>query len=526
MGLGTSIDTLISVVSPGWGAKRSEARLRMQAARDRRALAATYGAAERSRLTSDWSNKNTSADAAIVPDMDVVNARARAAVRDDWAAAAIVSGFRRHVVGTGITCRANARDPKTGAPLTEFNKRADAIWKYWCRAQFCDLERRKSFIDFQSMLVAERVTVGEGFVIVRRVNDSRRERMGVPGIVLQAMEVEQLDRTTWQASNGNYVRNGIEIDKYGAAVAFHFYTEGHPLDVSGSHSPANYTTVRIPAEDVCHVMRVDRPRQTHGISRLAPILKNLRHLQMYNEYQLVAARMEACFGAAIESTGPVEGGNWGVAGVDGTTNDAKGNEEMNFEPGMFPRLRPGEKISWHDPQRPGDLYEPFVKAQVNQIATGAGLDYTTVVRDFTGGTYSGQRQAMIERDYEINPEQQDLIEQFCMPVRDAVIEAAILEGLLEAPGFNDDPEAAQAYLDCTWRPQAKPWIDPANQATAAETALKNRLTTHRDLLNEQAQDWREVFQQVADEEAELRRLGIQLADSSADKQSQDTGGTQ
>jgi len=501
MGIGERIDRAISVLSPRWAARRAIDRLRMQRCHQ----ASVFGAAEQNRLTFDWTNRNSSADAAIIADMDVLNARARAAVRDDWAAASIVSGYRRHVVGTGIFCRANARDPKTGVAFEEFNKAADRLWAKWCRAKYCDIERKKSFVGFQAMLISEKVQVGEGLVIIRMTG----KRPGVPRIVLQAVEPEMLDRTIFVSPiTGNEVRNGIEIDKYGAPVAYWIYTEGHPLDTGGIFK-GQYKSERVPAEDVCHYARWDRPRQTHGYSRLAPVLKKLRHLQLYDEYQLVAARMEACFGAAIEADASLGDGGYGAAIAPGDdASNANGSPLMEFEPGMIQRLNPGEKISWHDPNRPGDLYDPFVKAQINQIAAGAGLDYPTVSRDFSGNTYSGQRQGMIERDYETEPEQWEMIDVFCQPVRDAVITAAILEGLLDAPGFEVDPELAEAYLEADWRPQTKPWIDPANQASAAEIALRNKLTTRRTILNELGEDWRETFQQLADEDAEMRRLGI------------------
>lgn len=510
MGVGEAIDRLISVPFPVWGAKRSHARMIANLYRERHRLASTFAAAEHSRLTFDWTNRNTSADGALLGDMDVMNARARAAARDDWAAAAIVSGYRRHVVGSGIFCRSNARDPETGEPLRDFNKAANRIWDQWCRAKWCDIERRKSFYDFQSMMVSEKVQVGEAFVAIRLVQGRR----GIPGVVLQALEPEMLDRSIYRnPDNGNEIRNGVEIDKYAAPVAYWFYTEEHPLDAFGLNRK-QYTSERIPAEFVCHYARWDRPRQTHGVSRLAPVLKKLRHLQMYDEYQLVAARMEACYGAAIQGSALIGPGSLGASPAAGDdTQNANGSPMMEFEPGMIHRLAPGETINWHDPKRPGDLYDPFVRAQVNQISTGSGLDYVTVVRDFTGGTYSGQRQGMIERDYEITPEQWELVDVFCIPAREAVIDAAIRQGLLKADRYMDDPNWKQAYLEADWRPQAKPWIDPANQASAAETALRNKLTTRMAILNELGEDWRETFQQLAEEERELKRMGLSSGDA-------------
>src|SRR5690606_36656620 len=128
--------------------------LQLQSLRDRAAMAAVYAAAERSRLTADWNARSTSADGALVPDIDTINDRARAAVRDEWAGSSAVAAYRRHVVGTGIHCRANARDPNTGKPREAFNRAADALWRQWSRARWCDIERRKSFVEMQGLLVS------------------------------------------------------------------------------------------------------------------------------------------------------------------------------------------------------------------------------------------------------------------------------------------------------------------------------------------------------------------------------------
>ncbi len=505
MGLGERLDRFISVIAPKWAADRTAARFRIEHIDHRRALATTYAAAERNRLSFDWGAKPTSADSALTGDFDTINARARAAVRDDWAANSTVSAYRRHVIGTGITCRSAARDPQTGEAFDDFNKAADVIWNRWCRAKWCDIERRKSFVEIQGMIASEFATVGQGFVIIH-ADDSRD---AIPGTMLQVFEPEMLDMIRHQnPDNGNFIRHGVEIDTYGAPVAYWVYVNHHPLDSSmiGNFS---LQSTRIPADRVCHVMRQDRPRQTFGVSRLSPILKKLQHLKMYDEYQMVAARMEACYGGAIEQDPNIAPANWGTDRAPGdSATDANGNTYLEFEPGMFKRLAPGEKVSWHDPKRPGELYAPFVKAQTNHIAAGVGLDSPTITRDFSGNTFSGQRQGMLERDYETDPLQWLIVDMLCCPVRDDVITSAVMQGILKAPGMFQKPELMEAYLCASWRPQAKPWIDPANQAAAAQTMLNMRLANLRNLYNEQGEDYVEELKQFADEQDYMDSLGI------------------
>src|SRR5690606_4356915 len=157
------------------------------------------------------------------------------------------------------------------------------------------------------------------------------------------IEPEQLAVDKYVSDNGNEIRHGIEIDKYGAPVNYWIHTTGHPLESFHVEPP-----VAIPADRVLHFARQNRVRQTHGVTRLAPGLKKSRHLGMYEESTLVRARLEACIGAVI--TSQIDGdGNLVELGVrspdaigDDNTQDAAGNFEWSFEPGMNPQLPPGK----------------------------------------------------------------------------------------------------------------------------------------------------------------------------------------
>src|SRR4051812_19689832 len=85
-------------------ARRAVARLRAAEARysvagireaekARKAMLATYSAADRGRRNRDWRATGLSADMAIIPDSPVLNARARQMVRDSWVAKSAVAAF-------------------------------------------------------------------------------------------------------------------------------------------------------------------------------------------------------------------------------------------------------------------------------------------------------------------------------------------------------------------------------------------------------------------------------------------------
>ena len=501
-----AVERIIAVLSPKWAASRSVNRLRSEVAGQRLAALSAFSAADKTRTNKDWGTKQYSADQAIIPDGPTIRARARAAKRDHWAARSIVDAYRRHVVGTGITCRAKARDVRTGESLSRFNNQANTLFDAWANnPRRCDIEGRKTFIEMQGLLIEEWATVGESFVILHYDVEH--------GLRFQVLEPEQLaNRFDLRAQGDNQVRDGVEVNQYGRSIAYWFNNTWHPYD-GFAIDPE-----RVPAERVLHFFTQERAWQTRGVSRLAPVLVKLRHMQMYDEYQIVRARLEACIGAAItRDPGMGDSAIPGLLGGSGDTEkDGNLNRQLNFEPGMVWELMQGEKLEFMQATAPGNFYEPFTKAQLRQIAAGAGMDYPTVARDFTGGSFSSQREGHLERDKETDRLQRQLIDTVIRPIRDEFIRFEIASGRLVAPDFFNGEYEESAYLAANWAPPPKPWIDPSKQAAAAKIALDYRLTTRQKELNILGEDVLDTFGQLADEKAIADGFGITLPDSAID----------
>ena len=521
--------SLLDRIAPGWAARRAAARLRGEAYRQRletlrESLSAfrdynrtwnrgpTYDAAKKGRTEADWRSRMTAADADVEADATTVINRARDASRDDALGASIVDGWVRNVVGTGIHVRASAANAADDTPLTEWNVWTDWHWKRWAEnPALCDVEGRKSFVDFQALVERESVVAGQAIVVM-----SYRPSAEGPGLQLQAIEPEQLDLalTRWDETGHDVIR-GVEIDPYGRAVAYHVYIEGHPLtNYVGSRSGS----VRLPVSRVLHVFRQDRVRQSSGMSRLAPSLRDMWHKKMYRQYTMIRARLEACLGAAVQSPEGVE--ETALRGVldrglsDGATQTtAGGSPEMTFEPGMVWNLPAGKTVQFHAPQTPGGMYEPFTRVQSKEIAAGAGLDYPTVTRDFSGNSFAGQRQGLLELWKATDPETRRIVDHFCRPVWERFVTLCVLEGrrgMARPVGWDDDIQRAY-YLRADFQPPPKPWIDPANQGTAAKIGLELGLDTFKDLAAERQKRWSDLLEDKAEVIRYAKTLGLTLA---------------
>jgi len=470
--------------------------------KNKKELLAVHDAAKINRTTRDWPWTSVSSRTEITEDLPVITARVRQTVRDFWAAASAADGRGRHAVGTGLKPRGVARNPKTGEPLIDFNKRKDQLFRRWAtKKEHVDYEQKKNFVACQRVGDREAFIVGNAFVIIHVEN-----RLGnIPGLSLQMLEVEQLDNSI-TSYKGNAVVNGIEVNSKNVAVAYHFYTEGTD----------NYFTnsIRVLADRVIHYFRHDRVRQLLGISQLVASMVKGRHLTMLDAYELLAARMEATMTATLTYDMEYDLGDLDGLGCKKAADDngvtPLGDTETIMEPARVIKLPQGQTLDFHDPVRPNKDIVAYMDQQISEYAAGIGLDFSLIKRDYSKGNFSSQRQALIELNKSIDAIQQDFIENFLQPIRDAFTDVCILQGLLDAPGYMSDPEWKEAYLEDKWIKPARPWIDPAKAAAANIIELETGSTTLSEIAESQGKDWRELLDQRAAEQEYAESKGLVL----------------
>lgn len=506
--IGRVIDrAMLQPLFPGWALKR-------EAARQRYDLLCSFAAGKRDRTTADFNPKPKSADAALIPSRELMNSRARQLALDSAHGAAVRRAFERHVVGTGISPAPIVKN-REGELMEEFNTAALNLFNDWASApEACDFLGRQSWWARQRMAIGEAVEVGEHFIhrAVRQSPDP-----ALPGLVLQSFEPEQLDTSiSTYRQTGNEVRAGIEIDRDGRIIAYHFrrdhpYDIGHsfPRGITGGRA-AGELTIRILADRIDHLFDQRRVRQSHGITRYHAAINRLRDHGFYDEATLMAARMEACIGV-LESLKEDDGASQ-LAGLGGATTDdgedAHGNAEINFQPGMFYQGR-GE-LKPFVPTRPGNQYGPFTEQQLRAIGAATGLGYGQVSMDFTKGTYSGQRQELLEMYAETDVLQLQMIEMTCEPVWRDFIRVSVLSGLLpvSVAEFKASP---RRFCKADWRGPARQWIDPEKEARAAEAEIALGLNSRKRILNAKGTTPREVFSELGEENRLAQQESIDVS---------------
>jgi capsid protein len=439
----TWLDRAIAFVSPRAGLSRLRARTAAGMLAQRHYEAAAVG-----RRTQGWNKTAGDANAVVGAAATSLRNVARDLVRNNGYAESAVTTIVDHVVGWGIVPNPRPR-----------NKPALETWKAWADSTTCDADGQHDFAGLQKL--ALRTVVEAGEVIIRRRIRRPEDNLPLPIRIV----------------------NGVELDAIGRRVAYWLFLE-HP----GSNLSTGKASERVPAENVLHVFRQDRPGQVRGISWFAPVLLRFKDLDDYEDATLMKQRIAACLAVIISDP-------------DGTstplgTVDAAAATVDSIEPGMILN-RQGGSVEVIQPPAVRE-YSDFTRTQYRAIAAGLGISYEDLTADFSNVNFSSARMARLRHWARVEDWRwRIVIPQLCVPVWGWVMQAAAIMSR---------PVAAAA----DWTAPPLPMIEPGAEALADQRAIRSGLKTLPEALRERGYDPEAVLDEISKTNATIDRLGLIL----------------
>lgn len=420
-----------------------------------------------------------------------IRSRARYFVANNpWAAngvSALVSGL----VGFGI--KPASQHPDAGSRAT-----IGAAFGTW--AKRADAESRTDLFGIQAAAVRAMIVDGEAFLHMEtRAN----------GLRLRLLPAEMVDESdTRDLPNGGYVVAGIEFNAAGQRVAYHVL-KARPTEVFAS----TYGTIRVPAEDMLHLMHPLGAGQVRGVSWLAPVLLRLSELDQLEDALAVGVKTAAMFaGFLVDQNG---------TGEPFDASDESGILTRGLEPGVLQRLPSGFDIRFSTPQQAQQTAE-FVSHQIRAIAAGLGVPAHLVSGDLREANYGSLRAGMVAFRQKLEQIQfGTIIPQLCGPIWERAVSALILRGDLPAADFE---AAAPLWLGAEHYPPPMPWIDPAKDVAAIRDALDGGLMSRRQAVAERGYDVETLDSEIAADREREARLGINFNLSAATLQPQKEAG--
>lgn len=470
------IDDLIGFISPGWAAQREAWRQSLNELRN-------YDAGGYGHNNNNWRVSNRSAEQTDTYDREIIRARARDLERNSDLMNAVISAYKRNVVGAGYSMQAKTGD-------SELNKQIEKLWLKWCKKRNCDVTGTQSLNQMIRMAVARKKVDG-GILFVKRYTTQ-----GTIPFQLQLLEVDELSSETISPNEkGNRVVGGIEYNSFNRPVGYHI--KQYDLSGMGIEKP-----IYIKADDVIFYFSKKRPTQIREMSDMTFTIPRIRDVNEFMVAVSVKERIAACLSVFIKKATPRDGFGRGMA----RKADAE-YEGKTISPGMIKELNAGDEIQIVNPAGQGSDATSFTKLQQRLIGSGQGISYESVSRDMAEATYSSARQGLIEDELTYS-EEKELLCEILDEIYETFVIYAVLCGKLEMKDFWDNKDT---YLAHEWIQEPKPWIDPKKESEANMIAIKTGQKTFKQISAENGRDWQDQIDDMAEVIAYGKEKGVDMS---------------
>lgn len=424
-----------------------------------------FDAASRSNRLANWKTSTTNADAELRGNVELLRNRFRDLVRNNAWAAKAIQVIKSNVVGSGI--------------LPQFaNKDIQRIWEDFGDKLTIDFDGHHDFYGLQAMIMGAAATDGDCLIVRRQVKRTKKNPIGLK---IQVLEIDYLDRTKeGPTRTGGLIINGIQFDEDGQREGYWIY-KNHPGQAMGYR----FESALIPAKDVIHVYRQDRPGQSSGYPWGAPVMTKLRDLADWQDNKLYRAKIAACFTAFVYDTYP-----------SGATEE-NGDLITQLEPGNIEYLTGGKQVAFADPPSAGGE-ESYVADELRAIAAGFGISYEALSGNLSGVNFSSGRMGWLEFQRNIDSWRWNmLIPIACEGVAEWFQEQVYLV-------YDIEPSAV------VWTPPRREMIDPIKELKALKDAVRSGFMSLSEVIRSIGYDPMETLTQLSDDFATLDSLGLVL----------------
>jgi lambda family phage portal protein len=302
------------------------------------------------------------------------------------------------------------------------------------------------------------------------------------------------------------ILQGIERNSWGRPTAYYAYKRFPGLDAWRS---GRFEVKRVPADRIVHLKLVDRIGQMRGVSEFASVITRLEDIKDYEESERIAAKVAASLTAYIKK-GNAE--DYGRANDDPTAAQT-GTREISFSPGMIiDTLVAGEEIGLIDSNRPNPNLVTFRGGQLRAVAAGLGASYSSLARDYSG-TYSAQRQELVEQWINYAVLTDEFVGMFVQPVWKNFVLAAHLSGVVPMPA-DVDPHSMD---DALFVGQSMPWIDPLKEALGWLQLVQAGFASEVEVMRKRGINPRDALEQLVAHRDEAKRRGLVLSSDFANQ---------
>jgi len=413
-----------------------------------------YDGASKNIRLGTWFTGSGDANSEIKHSLTSLRNRARDLRRNNPYASKAISTITNNVVGKGV--------------FTQFeNDATSAEWKKWAHSTAIDYDGRNNIFGLQRMVMDAVSESGEVLIRRRVVSGSDFPYQ------YQILESDFLvsDDTVNPTSKENFVLQGVEFDSNGKRVGYHIYNQ-HPGSIERIEK--SFESSFIPASDIQHVFRADRPGQVRGVPWLAPVMIKLKDLADFEDAELMKQKIAACFTAFVHDIS-----------ADAECEDEEETITEKLEPATIQKLGPGKSVTFATPPTV-DNYQEFVSTQIKSIAAGLNLTYETLGSDLSQTNFSSGRMGWIEMNRSVDAWRAGIIITHMMD--------PIVKDFFNMLGIIGKQSMDQKYSHIEPK---REMIDPTKEIPAYVDAIRAGISSRKEVIGSLGKDYQSVNEQIA-----------------------------
>ena len=383
----------------------------------------------------------------------------------------------------------------TGEIHTDYAKALSSAWRDWQRRP--EVRWQHSYARCQRLLARTLYRDGEAF--------AQRVTGRVPGLdhgtavpySLELFEADMVPMDYTDESRG--IKQGIQRNTWGRPTGYWLF-KGHPSETISLRPDLKV----IPAARMLHLAHLQRIGQLRGVTRYASVIGRIEDIKDYEESERIAAKVAAMLTGYVKRQAP-DGG-----GYEGPLKDDNGNDihrQIALSPGtIIDTLAVGEEIGLIDSKRPNPNLITFRNGQLRAFAAGISASYSSVSRNYDG-TYSSQRQELVEQWVHYACLTDDFVGMAVQPVVEDFIQAADYSNVVPCP---QDVMPGTAN-DVLYVAPSMPWIDMAKEATAWLTLSQAGFISEVEVIRKAGRNPDTVLEQVAEWRRKVKEKDLRFS---------------
>ncbi|EFA5427460.1 phage portal protein [Escherichia coli] len=470
---------------------------------------------------AEWLPPAQSADAALLPALRLGNARADDLVRNNGIAANAVALHKDHIVGHMflISYRPNWRwlgMRETAAK--SFVDEVEAAWSEYAEGMFgeIDVEGKRTFTEFIREGVGVHAFNGE--IFVQPVWDTETTQLFRTRF--KAVSPKRVD-TPGHGMGNRFLRAGVEVDRYGRAVAYHICEDDFPFSGSGrwERIPRELPTGR-PA--MLHIFEPVEDGQTRGANQFYSVMERLKMLDSLQATQLQSAIVKAMYAATIESELDTQSAMDFILGANSQEQRERltgwigeiaayyAAAPVRLGGAKVPHLMPGDSLNLQTAQDTDNGYSVFEQSLLRYIAAGLGVSYEQLSRNYAQMSYSTARASANESWAHFMGRRKFVASRQASQMFLCWLEEAIVRRVVTLPSkarFSFQ-EARSAWGNCDWIGSGRMAIDGLKEVQEAVMLIEAGLSTYEKECAKRGDDYQEIFAQQVRETMERRAAGL------------------